>query len=475
MEGIEDFQQKLQDAIEQKHAELERKRMPQLKEDFRLFYTGFQGIYNILLKKALVEEDPYKQDEKISEVEPPSSEHFPESERDQQMSIRLGQYDNQLDFVNNYTQFTLQDMDLKRLRNLVGLTNYIKWSQLSTTSGHMPTRMMAEYVSKLKAEADSVSAGVVKDSHEQLGKLSRRILKALKEIAEYRKQEYKLDILQNVYPNSGVTARTSRDEALSKIRRAFSAQREGQPFYSDLVRELLDELQSPEKQQEVFQALKISEQNDAPKQESRSFKPVLFEALRALAGASRGLTEAAAKLEDNVTVLETRSRSLWERFRDWIDKLTNKTPDAREFEVEFLNESTSTVHTERINFDEFKQRATKRARIGDSLLTRASSLSRKLESASEDQVLEFLTNQLYEVHLLRRQIESLDTHIRSEVPRSERNRLRGLNVELQAIRDALDRATKKKRSYVAQKEEEEQLRKLHSQSTDAPSDFDSGS
>jgi hypothetical protein len=59
MEGIEDFQQKLQDAIEQKHAELERKRMPQLKEDFRLFYTGFQGIYNILLKKALVEEDPY--------------------------------------------------------------------------------------------------------------------------------------------------------------------------------------------------------------------------------------------------------------------------------------------------------------------------------------------------------------------------------------------------------------------------------
>jgi hypothetical protein len=56
MSESEGFQVRLEQAIEAKRQFLEEKTLPQLKESFRVFQSLFENLYNILLRKALVQE-----------------------------------------------------------------------------------------------------------------------------------------------------------------------------------------------------------------------------------------------------------------------------------------------------------------------------------------------------------------------------------------------------------------------------------
>jgi hypothetical protein len=460
MEGMEEFRDQLGTALEQKRSELEERDLPKLKEEYRLFHAAFQGIYELFKKWGILEEDPYKNDERISEISPPSSEHMLESERDQQMGIRLGQYDNQLDFLNNYTQFNLDSLTLKRLKNIIALTNYIKWPQLTPNSTNPPTRVMAEYIQKLKSEGDKMSANVVQDSQEQLNQRTRTILQLLKQISLFKKYQYKHQVLESVAPHAQLDPNGSVQENQKRLKRAFNTAQTEIPFYSDLVQELLEELSDEQKREEALSSLAVQQTEKPQKAGERSLKPILMEALRALAGASRPLESANTKLQENVTVLESRRRGLMQRLRDFVDRLYNRTPQGRVFEVEYLDENTSTAHTEQLDFDSLSERTLKKARTCGAILSKVSSLSRKLEAASEEQLFEYLNKQLSEVFVLRRQIESLDTYLQTEVPREQRSRLRGLNVEIQQLKEAIGKANQKKHQYVAEKDEQEQFRKL---------------
>ena len=71
-----------------------------------------KAIYNVILKKGFIHEDPYKHETKISEISNPPDDHFMDSTKDDQMSIRLSMFDSQLDFLLNYYQFSVEFLDL---------------------------------------------------------------------------------------------------------------------------------------------------------------------------------------------------------------------------------------------------------------------------------------------------------------------------------------------------------------------------
>ena len=72
---------RLENALSDKRESLESRELPAMKKQFSLYQSHYEGMYNILLKKSLIQEDPYKYDEKISEVTVPSDEDFLESEK----------------------------------------------------------------------------------------------------------------------------------------------------------------------------------------------------------------------------------------------------------------------------------------------------------------------------------------------------------------------------------------------------------
>ncbi|MFW6231976.1 MAG: hypothetical protein ACOC37_02865 [Spirochaetota bacterium] len=74
MEGDQPFRARVAQAIEDRRSAIESDELPRLKELFRVFHTSFQGLHQLLIRKGLVQQDPYKDEQKISDITPPDDE-----------------------------------------------------------------------------------------------------------------------------------------------------------------------------------------------------------------------------------------------------------------------------------------------------------------------------------------------------------------------------------------------------------------
>ena len=71
--------------------------------------------------KGLISEDPYKYEQKISEITPPPTEQVLESDKINKISQRLSMYDSQLDFLNHFYQFSTDFITIARIKKLIML------------------------------------------------------------------------------------------------------------------------------------------------------------------------------------------------------------------------------------------------------------------------------------------------------------------------------------------------------------------
>ena len=128
--------------------------------------------------------------------------------------------------------------------------------------------------------------------------------------------------------------------------------------------------------------------------------------------------------------------------------------------IEMMDENSSTVQREDLDFAQFVEAVRKRVRLYGLLLNRVSTPARRIQEADEEQLFTFLQKQIEELFAFHRRFGAIDTYIRSEVARDQRNRLRGINTELVALKEHLLRVNKRRHAYVDRKEELEQLRRL---------------
>ena len=466
MQTPTDFDQEVQQALEARRTLLHEKRIPELKQEFHLFHSSFRALTQVLEKKGILHPDPYKNDERISEVTPPPDGAFLESEKDQQMSIRLSRFDNQLDYLNNYFQFDLDFMNLTRMKNLVGLVKYIRWHQLTETSTHLMTRTLAEYIGRLVRDHDQLSASITKDAQDQLVRRSRTVLQLRKEVADFQREAIKHAMSSELLPHCRVDPRkigTEREAVLKQLRRGAATAQPPIPFYADLAGEMLDERfsdQAPQLQKELLDRLKIIESKPQAPSRQDEFRAMLQEAVRTMVAGGGTLTTLVEKSRANAELLRARRKSVIDRFKDWVDRMTNRPTDKLVFTVEFLDENTSARHSEEIDLEQFSDGAQKRAGLYGAILNRVSAPARKIQEAGEEQLFQFLQKEIEELFILHRRFSAIDTYIRSEVAREHRAELRGINVELAALKEHILRVNKKRHSYVARKEEQEQLKKL---------------
>jgi hypothetical protein len=464
MAETESFTESLSQALDQRREVLETKALPELREQYRAFLSSYQGLLNVMLRKGMIQEDPYKYDERISEIEPPPDTPFLDSEKHTQVSIRLSKLESQLDFLNSYGSFDLESMTLRQIKNMVALTRYVKWAQLNETSTHLLTRTLAEYVARLRGDSDPLSIGIVKDAHEQILRASKRIIETLKDTADYQKELFKLTLREEVLRDmdlSPAQATGKREETIKQMAKRHASVRPRQPFYQELAGEVLDEDYGPNGstlRQEVLERIRPQHQETEEKQSSKErLQPLLLEAAKTLAAASRPLEDLAGRIEDNVVVYEQKPKGFLDRFKEWVLRVSNQETVSRSYDVEFLDETTSTVHTETINVDQFVQELRKRAKLYGALLNRASPTYQKVAKASEDQLFQFLQKHSEELFVMHRRISSIDTFIRTEVSRDKRNQLRAMQVSLSNLKDALLKANKKRHDYLSRKEEAQQL------------------
>jgi len=452
-------------ALEARAKFIEDKRLPHLKENFRLFQTLFENIYNILLRKSLIQEDPYRYEHKISEVSLPPRDNFTESEKQEKMSQRLSEFHSQLDFLNNYYQFSLEFLNLKRIKLIVGLVKYINWQNLSTTSTNITTLVLAEYVQRVKQGTDKVSVGIIKDAASQLDITTKQIMAALSEITFCLRENYKLELRTKIFSRlpDMKAGEPPKDGIIERVQRMFVQSMQGSPFFPSLVEEVLAEdysSRSKELQQTILEKLAIKEVIAKKKKKEPAYKAILLEAARNLAKSGITLKDGLTKLNNNSLILASRKAALGEKFSRWVRRTIQKKADEQIFEVEYFDGATSATIIEKIAFTRFYQESKKKARLFMALANKMSTAYQRLEGAGEEQIFDFLGKNLGDLQLIYKRMEGLDTYFRSEFTQAERNKLKNIKLELTTLKNSIIKTNKIRHDYVSGIEEEQQMKKL---------------
>jgi hypothetical protein len=458
MADINDYQSSLSAALEERGNWLEKTELLKLKEELRTYQSSFSSLYTIYLKKGLIKEDPYKQEAKIGELEVPETGPFTEAERTDQLSIRLANFDNQLDFLVNFYQFGVEFLNLDRIKRIFGLVRYIDWINLTPDAQSTNTRAVAEITNQSKIGVDPIALSVIGGSLTHLSHSTAAVIEVLKELTGYHREAYKLEVRTAI--SGGMTAAEANTAA---IRKKFAAALPGKPFYQELVEEIIKEDYSPDGpalRQTILNSLKVADQTPKTARVKVSFKGILIEGIQVLGSASTTLNEISVKLDENEALLANQKKSFWEKLKYLIQQVMNKEPDEVIYDVEYMDPTKGIPVKEKVSFHLFRNEMDRKNKILTSLAVRGGGAQAKLDAMSEEQLIAFLEKNIREVQSLHRTLAALDEFFKAEASQEDRDKVKGIKPELAAIKNAIVRANQLRHEYSAQKEEEEQMQRL---------------
>ena len=466
MEDPQAFARRLEAALDAKRSRLDQDELPKLRDSFKLFQTAFQGIHGVLFKKGIIHEDPYKYEMKISEVTTPPEGSFPEGEKIDQMSVRISQFESYLDFLNNYYQFSADFLGLGRIKRLLSLVKYFNFTQFAETSNNVNTRCLAELVASVKKGSDQLSSGILGEALGQLDKASREILSTLKELSGYHRDRYKLDLRDHVGPGLAFEdgyVLAHRDEAMKTFKRKFAETFSGQPFFPELAEEFLMEDYSPDGpalREAVLQRYAVASEKKEEKAKARSYKNVILDGIRTLAGVNYTIESALQKLQEASSLIESGNQGFLARLKTLLRSVFSPGEKGLRYEIELVDGVTGNRNRETLDFGAFVEETGRKARNLGGLLQKAGPSWRRLETLQDEQAFKFLERTMEELQLLVKRLGALDDYFHDAAIAEDKPRLRSVKTEITAIKGALIKANQKKHEYVAQIEESEQMKRL---------------
>ncbi len=466
MEAEIDFLSKLEIALEQHRDSLDTKELPDLKETIRLFTSAFEGIYNLLLKKGLISEDPYKYEQKISEITPPPTDQVLDSDKINKISQRLSMYDSQLDFLTSFYEFSADFITMPRIKKLILLINWIKWNHLTEASTEVNTKILAEVIGKITQGTDQMSISLINDSLKRMRELSKKIVTIARVLSQYQREKYKFDVRSLIIIQLEITPaemQSNEEETLLKIKRNFvKIMGKGIPFYAELIKEIFSEEAVPAGdilKSEVINKLTIRKAAKEKKKDI-NYRQLLMDAVRTLSTAAITLEQAVKKLEFNNALSEEKTLTFSDKFRMWIMNLSGKEKDKKIIEIDIFDDRLSNTKTVRINLIEYLEEAKKKIRTIAALSNKVSTTTRKLETASEDSVLNFISKSIEELYIIINKMDPINTYFKSELGRDQRGSLKGVKIEVTTIKNTLIKTNQKRHEYISRMEEIEQMKKL---------------
>ncbi|MDR1899009.1 MAG: hypothetical protein LBQ55_03275 [Treponema sp.] len=457
MDDANTYQSKLSGALAARKDWLEQSELVKLKDALRAYQSSFSSLYTIYLKKGLINEDPYKQEAKIGELEVPDTGSFSEAERLEQLSIRLSNFDNQLDFLVNFYQFAVEFLNLDRIKRILALIRYIDWVHLVPDSQSPNTKAVAEITMQSKIGVDAIALSVIGESLTTLAKSTAAVMPLLKELADYNREFYKLEV------RNAVTAGMPGQEAtVPNIKKKFTAVLPGKPFYPDLVEEIIKEdysREGPALREAVLKSLTVAEAAPKKAKAEVSYKTTLMEGLQVLGSVAATFGEIGLKLDENEALFTNRKKGFWDKFRAVIQQMMNKEPEEVIYDIEYLDPTKGIPVKTRLNFHHFRGEMDRKGRIFNNLASHGPARA-KLQTMTEEQLNNLLEKNIHEAQAMHRTLSALDEYFKAGASHEERDRIKGIKPELAAIKNVIVRANQLRHEYSAQKEEEEQMKRL---------------
>ncbi|MBN2625242.1 MAG: hypothetical protein JXA95_01150 [Spirochaetales bacterium] len=467
MEENQDFLQLLEEKLRIKRADLESKVLPQLKDNLRVIGDTFHILYTYLVKKGFLKEDLYNY-EQSTKLEPPSSDPIPDGEMLSELSFRLANYERVLDYMNNVWGIEIDKLDLTGIKKVLSVLDFIKWKSLGSNTTHNITRGLTMTLDKIiTSNDDPMSSEVRFNSITKLNEANQKAKEFLKDISSYQREAYKFKIraliLTAVNPTEEEYNRNSRNILLS-VKKEMNGVLPGEPYYRELIEEILLEDFAPDGQARREQLLKSIKTSVPPKKEVKSQKKekkkvdkaFLLHIVPELAKAGDQLASATAKLEHNRDITAARKNSFLEVLR----RLFNRKEEDIYYEVKTIDPVSGHERKIKLNYTSLIDKLHKKNQLLRSVGNTNSPAYGKLKEYSEKALMEFIENNLLDLRAFHKKMVGLDEMFKMEPDPTLRARVKGIRVEMDTLKRIYVESNKSLKEYVAQKEEQAQLKAL---------------
>ena len=461
------FDAELQAALSKKQEWYNSESLQELLNEYRLMHTCVKNLYECFVKKSLIQPDPYRLDKKISEIVVPESSPFSESEIPKVFGARFSDYETMLDFICTYFRFSTENFSIQSVKKLLDLNKVFDWEDLSMNSSRMNTRALAMTINNAKTNSPNVVQSMINDSVAKCTQSSVVISKMLNELGVFLRELFKGGLRKDLFEHPDfdkAKAAESAEAEQAEIRRLYTKVTGKKTMYTDLIAEIVEEDHGPDKERKqaaVLDRLVIKGTSKVEKKKAAGpdTKEMLMQAIMALGAMSPTLTQLHAKLGENFTLLYQKKNTFFNKLMAALRKVFHIAEKERVCNLPVKDAKTGTERIQKINVNDFLTDLSRKERVYNGIGMKGIEYQ-KINASNEDAILAFVNKQISEVQSIFVIINSLDAYFKKEVDTEFKVKVKGMQIELSALRNSIINANKKRGEYASFKEEHAQMQKL---------------
>ncbi len=466
MGSQDNFSAQLLQALDAKSTWFDTVALPKVLENYRLHSSCVQNLLSALIKKSIIQADPYKHDKKISNIIIPENTEFSEGERSSVIGLRLSDYDSMLDFLCNYFKFSVSHVDLNRINKLLALNNTFLWDSFTINNPKPNTRGLATLMAQARNGADPLTISLFNDTVSKSARAIAEINATLGELYIFQKEMYKGQVRKNVFEHPGFNkeaAYKSESAMLEQIKKLLPAVLGKKSYNADLVKEILEEefgSQKEARRAEVLRKLEVKVERKVKKVQKVDTKEMILDAIHLLGALTPQITAVAEKVVFNHNVLEGQKNSFFDKLKAVFRKAFNLTEPPVIYEVIEVDKNTGNRRKVTINYHDFISNLNRRLRVYNSFSVKNSPGYQRVAGIEESKILDFVQKQSSECNSLFIQLNALDEFFKSACTPSNKSKIKGMKMDLAAMKNTLVNVNQHKAEYCAYIEEQTQMRKL---------------
>ena len=468
MESVQEFESNLAAAVNTRRRELDSRQLPQLNKDLQMMVTASNTVSTALAKKSVFHNSSIRYDDAINDIVPPSTDSIPGgTEKIYVVGTRFGQYIAMLEYVLQHYQFNTTFLTPQRISKLNALLQSFNWDALNVTSENPNTRAFAEIVQEFKRCGDTFAISIVTNSLSQLSTTQASCTKDIKIISAFQREAYKLEVRTNVIPRAGLpaTAPPSND-TIKTIKKAFSQAMRNAPFYTDLIKEILEEnngANASTKRDEALGRLEMEAQSQkkkkaAPKEED--YRAILVNAIRALGAASQQLALIVTKLNENLKTYQDSRTTFFSKVKDAFRRAFKLPAKEVEITITVISPTSQTQKRETIQFNAFIETLRRKARLLNGFAASEAAVWQKLNQMNDQKLLDVLSETISEISGILRQCSGIDEFFKAAVKDAAKSKIKGIKIEISTIENTIHKVKKLQADYSSKIEEQQQLKRL---------------
>jgi hypothetical protein len=383
----------------------------------------------------------------------PSDAPLPEFENADETSYRLAAFRRQLKYVLAEVGFNLSALPLSRLKKLSALISYVNWGELTEASGSPVTRSFARAITKILLGGDAMAAQILKEQETKIVETFQQCRSIIADLVAYHRESWKAELRRVVLPEvslePGASAKT--EEMVRAMRRVYGREMTGRPWYPALAQELIgEEVESDgeARKARLLASLAIPEAKPAPRAVvERDGKSILMEAVRILSRPHEELVTAVESLTETERLFQSREGGFGNALRRLFGLGTRKKADSQTYEITFTEPAVGTTRSEKLSFPVFAQDARRKATLLAAIASGKGPAYRRLEMTREGPLANFLDKQLNEMLLIHRRLSGLNALFQEKASQGGKQGVRGIKLELLAIRNSLVKANQRRHEF----------------------------